>query len=145
MKIKEISLDQIRRGSNWKLTCIEDELHLPVEEWSIESCELFKDEDSIVYSGIFVTEAGEVSALVLIKTVGSMDYGGDYCEFVGGRWRQVGLSPNPNAPSGREFFANPLDDDPSFYVGTICDGATIDVKKEHREGFKSWIWALPER
>ena len=103
------------------------------------TCDFFNDEDSVVYSGVFVTDAGEATALVLIKTVGWADYGGDYCEFVGGRWRQVGLVPNPAAPSGREFFAKPLSEDPSFNAGP-----TIDLRKEHRDGFKSWIWALPE-
>lgn len=136
MKIKEILLDDIRKGSNWKLTCVENELDLPVEEWSIEHCDHFNLEDNIVYSGISVTDSGEVKALVLVKEVGYADYGGDYCELVDGKWRQVGLVPNPNAPHGREFIANPLDDDPSFYAGPN------DFRKENRDGFKMWIWAL---
>ena len=49
-----------------------------------------------------------------MKEMGTVEYGGDYCEHVGGKWRQVGLEPNPDAPTGQMYIASPHSDDPSF-------------------------------
>jgi hypothetical protein len=137
MKIKDITLDDIRKGNNWKVTSLEKGCFpdVPLEELSIEKAEAFESEDNIVYSTIFVTDSGAVKPLVTIKEVQGREYGGDSCEFVDGRWRQVGLEPNPNAPAGTEYFANPLEQDPSFV-------ADYDFRKWHREGFKKFISLL---
>ena len=137
MKIKDITLDDIRKGRNWKVTSLEHGSFpdVPLEELSIQEADEFGPEDIVVYSTIFVTDSGKVKPLVTIKEADSLEYGGDACEFVDGRWRQVGLEPNPNAPSGTEYFANPLEQDPSF----ITDH---DYRKWHREGFKRFISLL---
>jgi hypothetical protein len=137
MKIKDITLDDIRKGRNWRVTSVEHGAFpdVPLEELAIEEAEEFESEDMIVYSTIFVTDSGHVKPLVTIKEVQTPEYGGDSCEFVDGRWRQAGLEPNPNAPPGTEYFANPLKQDPSF-------DSDDDDRKWHREGFKKFIALL---
>ena len=138
MQIKDITLDDIRQGKNWKVVLPEDGSFpddIPLEGLTVEEAAEFEPEDYVVYSTIFVTNAGAVKALVMIKTVEDMDYGGDYCEFVDGRWRQLGLEPNPNAPFGEEYIADPLEQDPSFV-------SEDDYRKAHREGFKKNISLL---
>ncbi len=137
MRIKDITLDDIRKGKNWRVTLLVNGSFpdAPLEELSIEEGEEFGPEVYVVYSTIYVTDSGEVKPLVMIKQVLDMEYGGDYCEIVDGRWSQVGLKPNPNYPSGTEFFANPLEQDPSF----VSD---CDYRKWHREGFQEFISQL---
>ena len=78
MRISDISLDDIRQGKNWKLLDPDEFLgSLPMEEMSIEPLERFGPEDYVVYSAIYVTDAGEVLPHVMIKEVGSLEYGGD--------------------------------------------------------------------
>ena len=118
MRIRDITLDEIRQGKNWKLVNPREMIgDAPLEDVSIEECESFRPEDYVVYSAMYVTNAGEVQPRVMIKEVGNMEYGGDECEFVGGKWRQAGLVPNPNAPLGTEYFANPLAEDTVFLCG----------------------------
>jgi hypothetical protein len=134
MQIKDITLDDIRQGKNWKVISPES-IHwddVLLEEIPIEECQRFHEEDLIVYSVIFVTDDERVTPLVMLKEAYSAEYGGDYCEFVNGHWRQVGLKPNPNAPLGNEYFANPLDEDESF----ISDD--YDYRKWHRDNFKKY-------
>lgn len=138
MRIKDITLDDIRGGKNWKVVLPEDGVFpeaIPLEEVAAEEADEFGPGDYIAYSSIFVTGAGEVKPLVMIKLVADLDYGGDYCEFVDGRWRQLGLEPDPHAPSGEEYVANPLEQDPSFV-------SEDDYRKAHREGFKKYISLL---
>ena len=73
-----------------------------------------------------------VEPIVMIKEVGSA--GWDYCEYVVGRWRQMGLKPNPDAPLTHEYIASPLDDDPEF---SIC-GDNGPIREEHKLGFQRW-------
>jgi hypothetical protein len=73
-----------------------------------------------------------VEPIVMIKEVGSA--GWDYCEYVAGTWRQVGLNPNPDAPLTHEYIASPLDDDREF---SIC-GDNGPVREEHKAGFQRW-------
>lgn len=134
MRIRDITLDEIRQGKNWKLVNPREMLgDSPLEDVSIEECESFLPEDYVVYSAIYVTNAGEVQPRVMIKEVGDMEYGGDECEFVGGKWRQAGLVPNPNAPLGTEYFANPLAEDPSFFADE-----EEDDRAYNREQFRQW-------
>ena len=129
-KIKDITINEIILGKNWKLTLPED-FDIPMEEWEIQDTDTFNEEDNIVYSAIFVTKSGKVTPLVLLKEVGDLDYGGDYCEYLNGKWSQVGLVANPNMESTDEYIANPLEQDPSF-------DADDDYRAEHRENFKKW-------
>lgn len=134
MKIRDISLDEIRKGKNWKLVDPRELLgELALEDVSIAESEQFGPEDYVVYSAIFATDSGEAQPRVMIKEVGSLEHGGDECELVAGKWQQVGLVPNPNAPFGNEYFANPLAEDPSFDV----DEET-DERSYHREKFQEW-------
>lgn len=134
MKIRDIGLDEVRNGKNWKLVDPKELLgNLPLEDVSIEEAEHFGPEDYVVYSALFATDSGEVQPRVIIKEVGSQEYGGDECEFVAGKWQQVGLVPNPNAPFGNEYFANPLAEDPSFF-----SDEEQDDRAYHREGFQQW-------
>jgi hypothetical protein len=96
-----------------------------MEEWGqLIQADQFTAEDRVVYSALRVYASGRVEAIVLIKTVGDLDYGGDNCELIDGKWRQVGLAPNPNVEISREFIANPLTMDESF--------SADDYREEHR-------------
>jgi hypothetical protein len=133
MRIKDITRDDIRQGKNWKLAALHNGTFpdVPLEELSIEEAEVFQPDDHVVYSTIFVTDAGEVQPRVVIKVVSDMDYAGDCCELVDGRWRQAGLVPDPDAPFGNEYFANPLEQDPSFE-------SDDDYRQWHRDGFRKF-------
>jgi hypothetical protein len=134
-KIKDVSIEEIKQGQNWKVYVPEDP-NLPLEEWEIEVAEVFLPEDNIAYSAIFVEDGAEkVKPLIQIKEVGYLDYGGDYCEWVDGKWQQLGLTPNPNASSGKDYVANPLTNDPSF-------DADWDYRKDHSDNFKKWVVKL---
>jgi hypothetical protein len=134
MQIKDIKIDDIRQGKNWKAQSPEDfwQQDNPLEDLSIVEATDFEPEDTIIYSVIVVYDNGEVKPLVQIKEVQYLDYGGDFCEIVNGKWQQVGLVPNPNAPIGTEYVANPLEKDESF----ISDDH--DYRAYHREGFKKF-------
>jgi hypothetical protein len=137
MQIRDITLADIRAGKNWRFTPSHDEpwFDAPMEEWGpLTETDQFTAEDHIVYSALSVTRSGNVDAIVLIKTVGDIDYGGDYCELVGGEWRQVGLVPDPDVEISEEFIANPLSNDPSFRYD--------DYRDHHRRGFLSHVAKL---
>lgn len=74
-----------------------------------------------------------VKPLVMVKEVD--ESGWDYCELVDGKWRQLGLQPNPDAPATEEYFANPVADDPEF---DVC-GDDVPLRERHRRGFQAWI------
>lgn len=131
MQIKDITIEDIRLGKNWKAQSPEDfgwQVN-PLEDLSIVEATEFEPEDTIIYSVIVVYDNGEVKPLVQIKQVQDLDYGGDFCEMVNGKWRQLGLVPNPIAPIGTEYVANPLEQDESF----ISDDH--DYRAHHRAGF----------
>lgn len=70
--------------------------------------------DHAVYSAVYVLENGQVDPFLIVRDVSSRTPGGDYAEFVDGRWRQLGLVPNPDAIPGTEYIANPHPNDKSF-------------------------------
>jgi hypothetical protein len=123
VQIKDIRLSDVARGLNWRLIETDQEgwWDKPMEKWQVERAEPLRTTDHAVYSGVYVLANGQVEPLLLLKEVSSIEYGGDYCEYVDGKWRQVGLEPNPDAPIEIEYFANPPADDPSF-IGE-CDHA----------------------
>jgi hypothetical protein len=139
MQIRDITLSDICVGKNWRLARNDQEywLDAPLEDWGpLIETEHFTRDDRIVYSGLVAYRSGRVKAIVLIRTVSDGDYGGDYCEYVDGVWRQVGLKPNPNAEAGEEFIANPLQSDQSF-----CG----DYNHEHqRRGFLRYVCKLKQ-
>ena len=96
----------------------------------------YYDRGHVVYSGLLVADDGTVTPLVLVRQVGHPGYGGDYCEFVDGAWRQLGLVPNPNALPSKEYIAKPLDLDTSF--------DPKEYRDEHEEGFRRWAAQLGE-
>jgi hypothetical protein len=133
MRIADITMEDIRHGRNWRACCEDfDFFEQPLEELEIEDCVEFTTDDTIVYSGIWVGGDDSVVALVLIKEAFDAGYGGDYCEYVNGRWKQLGLVANPNAQPGNEYIANPLDLDPSF------DAPDHDYREYHRTKFLAY-------
>ncbi len=137
--IREITLKDVAAGLNWRLTRPHNdyEQSRPMEEWGgFEPATKFADSDTILYSALVAYPSGEVTALLQLKTVGEADYGGDYCEYLGGRWSQVGLTPAKDTPIGQEYVANPLLDDPSF------DAPDHDYRAWHRKGFQEHVAKL---
>src|SRR5262245_8815854 len=116
MRIRDIQLSEVAEGKNWRLRRIDSEQwwEQAIEEWLVEPADVLDAEDLAVYSAIFVSEDGAVEPRLLIKEVSAQGWGGDYCEFANGKWRQLGLVPDPNAPYGFEWVANPSPIDPSF-------------------------------
>src|SRR5262245_58772207 len=133
-KIKDISLAEVKEGKRWQVHP-PDDIDTPLEEWEIEPKDDFEPEDHVAYSAIFVTDEGDITPLIQVKQVLDLDYGGDYCEYKNGVWRQLGLEPNPNAPHGKDFVSSPLENDPSF-------DTNWDHRAWHRENFKKWVQNL---
>ena len=136
MQIRDITLADICAGKNWRLIPqTGDWVEVPLEDWGpLIEAEQFTPEDHVVYSGLVAYRSGRVEPLVLVKRVGDGDYGGDYCEFVDGEWRQVGLVPNPDAEINEEFIANPLQSDGSF--------SSDEYREYHRLGFQTHVRKL---
>ena len=139
MKINEITVEQIKEGKNWKVVSFDGFLELELEDMTIAECSDFSAEDYVVYSTIFVHDSGEITPMVMIKEVGTLEHGGDMCEFVDGRWQRVGAIPNPDLQIfGSEYIANPLPNDPSFDTGDPAD----DEYAYNRTQFMRWIERL---
>ncbi|WP_440223584.1 hypothetical protein ACQQ2N_21290 [Dokdonella sp. MW10] len=169
MKIADISLADIRAGSNWRVTTpepVDDDL--PLEALDIELLGAYRPEDRVVYAGLKVHLAlegepdgdarpaatcihapedpaelrADQRAVVrpLLMIKCVEDTGWDYCEFASQGWRQVGLVRNPNPPFTHEYFADPLPDDAEFCIELESDGATLGSLS--REGFRRWIGYL---
>ena len=130
-QIKDITLSEIKKGLNWKITLPENP-DAPLEDCSIELVDKFEPTDLIGYSAISVTDEGAITLLIQIKEVQDLDYGGDYCVLRDGKWEQMGLKPNPNISASTDYVANPLDIDPSF-------DADWEHRAWHRENFKKLI------
>ncbi|MBK8812723.1 MAG: hypothetical protein IPN69_18600 [Acidobacteria bacterium] len=133
MRISDISIEDVRRGLNWKFVHPDDSwLGQPMEHWDgVLPLDAIHPEDSILYSGLVVLSDGVVLPTVTLKEVGSPEYGGDYCWHVNGSWRQVGLE-KVDVEIVKDFIAGPLDDDPSF---DSDDGL---YREEHKQGFQSF-------
>ena len=130
MRICDLTLDDIRSGRVWRLSADDRPEGEPLEELGpLEECEAFELEDSAVYAGLMTYPGGPARAIVLIRCVGDIGYGGDYCEFVDGRWRQLGLVPDPDSPFTDEYIGNPLSNDPSF------ESPSHDERERQRHGF----------
>jgi hypothetical protein len=116
MKIRDISIAEVRQGLNWRLVKTNGEAwwEKPMEEWNIEPATPLRAKDHAVYSAVYVLENGEVDPVLIVRDVSSRTPGGDYAEFVDGHWRQLGLVPNPNAIPGTEYIATPHPNDRSF-------------------------------
>jgi hypothetical protein len=170
MKIKDINVDDVRAGMNWRVLN-PDKLLEPdflMEDLEIEPLGQYIPSDTLVYSGIWVylKDLGEprsdisqpfkrdececlfppedpkdleqrmipvVEPLLMVKEV--QESGWDYCEYVEGQWRQVGLKPNPDAPLTNEYFANPVQEDEEF---DVC-GDDLPLREIHKRGFRNWI------
>jgi hypothetical protein len=137
MRIRDITITDICAGKNWRFTPTDNDrwFDAPMDEWGpLIETDQFTPENHVVYSGLIVDRFGRVEAIVLIKMVGDIDYGGDYCECISGVWRQLGLVPNPNSEISEEFIANPLVSDPSF--------SSDEYREHHRKGFRSHVGEL---
>jgi hypothetical protein len=133
-RIADLTPTDIRGGSVWRVVWGDWKPDDPLETVHVAPLGRVDEEDEIAYAALSVTEDGVVTPLVLIKEAGTPDYGGDYLEFVDGRWRQVGLEPNPDAPPQQEYVAHPLDEDPSF--------GGHEYREAHRVGFRQWATRL---
>ena len=141
----EISLDDIRAGRVWKqLEPLDADgfvesgyFDQPLEDQGpVIECTTFEAEDTIVYSGLVVFPDGRVEPILMLHEFGNSQFGGDFLVRTGGRWVQLGLVPNPEAPIGEYFFAAPRADDNSF------DAPTHDERALQRDGFARHVAAL---
>jgi len=116
MKIQDVTLDDLRQGTNWRAVNPNDYFDglIPLQELSLGKSAKFSKQDYVIYSVIYVIEPDEVRPLLMMHRVGDMDYGGCYCHYVNGQWQESGLEPDPNYPVGKEYVANPLPNDHSF-------------------------------
>lgn len=140
MKINEITVEQIREGKNWKVVNSNEFAELELEDMQIAEQVEFSADDYVVYSAIFVTDAGSLTPRVMIKEVGTPEHGGDMCDLIEGTWQRAGgANPNPDSPVfGNGYIANPLPNDPSFDTGDPND----DEWAYNREEFKRWAEGL---
>lgn len=60
MRIKDIKLTEVKRGTNWRLVETDEEAWRvsPMEEWRIEPAEPLRGTDHAVYSAAYVLENG---------------------------------------------------------------------------------------
>jgi hypothetical protein len=139
MRIRDIQVSEVCKGKNWRFVPPEDDkwVELPIEDWGdVQEADEFSETDIVIYSALVAYRSGEVRPVVVLKEVGDADYWGDSCQFVNGKWRQVGLTPNPEAKFAQEYVASPLLIDPSF--GSLDH----DYRKWHRDGFLAHADAL---
>jgi len=139
MKINEITVEDIKAGKNWKLLDPNELLELELEDLTIAEHVAFSDDDYVVYSTVYVTDSGSVTPMVIIREVGTLEYGGEMCELKDGRWQRLGANPNPDSQVfGNEYIANPLPNDPTFDTGDPTD----DEPAYNRTQFKRWAEQL---
>jgi len=114
-----------------------------MEEWDgVREAGPLEPVDTVIYSGVNVFEGGEIRPILMLKVLGDVEYGGDYCEYVGGRWRQVGRTRDPDARPSQEYISHPSLQDPSF------DAVDHDYRKWHQDGFAAHVvkyWDRPSR
>lgn len=132
-KIKDITLEEIISGKNWKLVTSDHENDLEIVDMFIEGTNNFNEDDFVVYSAILPLINGEAIPLVQIKEVGSSEYGGDFAVYLNGKWGTLGPNFKPDIEvSNITYIANPLDIDPMFEVN-------LESKEWHRENFRKMI------
>lgn len=116
MRLADISLDDVRAGTNWRLQN-PDVLFEEGRSEDLEVRVLDRDpdpDDFIVYSGVLVTRGGSVRPMLLVRGLGEGGYGGDYYDYRDGRWARVDIVDDPREITAKEFVADPLAADPSF-------------------------------
>ncbi len=135
MRIADVTLADIKAGTNWKLLDPDAQYRGdPPEKMEIEATDTYAPDDYVVYSALQVTDSGKVHGLLLVKRVGDHGYGGDYYQLNKGRWTQLGLEPQPDAELSQEYVANPLDIDPSF----------DELRILYRQQFQEWVGRLDD-
>ena len=90
----------------------------------------FNSQELAVYSGLLVLSDKQVLKTICVKEVGDLDYGGDYCVFIDGSWKVLGPDIGIGGEIEEEYFANPLENDPSF------DSLDHDYREAHRAEFR---------
>jgi hypothetical protein len=178
MRIKDIIISDVLEGKNWSVLNPDDMLkkEFAMEDLEIELLTVWKGEEEVVYSGIYVyleqplircgffkgifsnmrrkkakmhhppdfhkdlktDETVRIKPLLMVKHIPSQCW--DYMELVDGKWRQLGLKQNINAPHSNEYFANPIDGDPWF---DVCDD-NGPIRELHKQAFREWIPFLKE-
>lgn len=108
MKIRDVRIDDIVAGRNWRL---KDDSEPNMVDWEIAPCSDSRAGDTVVYSALAVFETGEVRPLLLIREVDTYEWWGDTCEYVDRFWRELGRVDEWNAMA---YVASPLNRDPSF-------------------------------
>jgi hypothetical protein len=136
VKIREIDVADVLAGKTWRFVEGRSETYEgPMEDWDgVKAGATLRPRDLIIYSGVLVTSK-RVYPLLLLKELGDPEYGGDYCMFVDGRWRQAGLDPGlgMEIADAEEYIAAPSPLDPSF------DAPDHDYREWHRKGFKAHV------
>src|SRR5262245_43992419 len=146
----------VRRGTNWRFVRSESEDRgVPMERWSgvepVDAAHAWSSGDLVIYSGLVVLSTGEVVPTLCLKEALSAEYGGDYCWFVNGSWRQLGLDHVDEAEVTTGYTASPLPCDPSFdsedgsyrveqssnfsrHMNLLSDKVTLRLRPRHAPG-----------
>ena len=132
MRIKDIKVAAVFAGKNWLLTDGSD-LSSNIIDWEIAEASVFTKNDTIVYSGIEVFKSGVVRPLILVREVGDLEWWGDSCSYVNGKWQAPSQSDEWIDGLG-EYIAMPLQNDPSF-MGEYSH-------QKQRKGFLRWRGGL---
>jgi hypothetical protein len=131
VRIRDVEVEDVIAGRNWRL---KDDAAPEMVDWEIETCSDFRASDTVVYSALAVFETGEVRPLLVIREVGTYEWWGDTCEYVGGAWRALGRADEWRAET---YVGAPLENDPSF-MGEYSH-------ERQRDGFARWRDRLPTR
>ncbi len=139
LRIRDLTVDDIRSGQNWKITFPEELLQagktLNLEDVHISRKDSFSKNDTVAYSAVSVDEEGKVLPIVLIKNLSKVGHDGVCCEFRTGKWSQAASFSGSNTFLRNQFFANPLQEDPSFDSSGDGKGGSREM---NRAGFQKW-------
>jgi len=113
MRVADIPVEMVRSGTNWRFVQAESEdLDVPMEQWGgeeiVDAAYDWSLADSVIYSGLVMLSTGQVVPTLCLKEALSPEYGGDYCWFVNGSWRQLGLDHVDGAEVVTGYTASPL-------------------------------------
>lgn len=119
MRICDIPVAMVRLGKNWRFVPDDSEvLGSPMERWEgvedVAAGQAWLPDDSVIYSGLIVLSTGQVVPMLCLKEALCAEIGGDYCWFVNGRWRQLGVDHILGVEIVSSHIASPLICDPSF-------------------------------